>query len=197
MNRAEFMSNVYRVMSYPDAQKVEKAYLLAKKFHKGQFRKEIGPDGNPLRYFEHLRRTALILLDSGIASPDLIITALLHDSIEDSEEVELLSSLIQELFGDNVSDWVRALTKTAKDGYIDNLKFKMMHDGTPGFIIVKAADRLDNLRSLPADEIFRTKQLKETRDDYLPLFISYSTMANDVVRRPFTKILEEIMRAVT
>lgn len=64
-------------------------------------RKELGPDGKPLRYFEHLRRTALILIDAGFTSPDLIITALLHDSIEDSEEVELLSSLTEELFGRN------------------------------------------------------------------------------------------------
>jgi hypothetical protein len=32
MNRAEFMCKVYRIMSHPDAQKVEKAYLLAKNF---------------------------------------------------------------------------------------------------------------------------------------------------------------------
>jgi (p)ppGpp synthase/HD superfamily hydrolase len=84
---------------------------------------------------------------------------------------------------------VRSLTKTDKDSYIDNLKFESQY---PGFMIVKAADRLDNLRSPPEDEGFRTKQLKETKEHYIPLFQLCTTLVHDATLRPFNRIFAEI-----
>ncbi len=173
MNKAEFLTMVSKVMSPSDVDLVETAYLLAKKFHKGQFRKELDSEGNPLRYFEHVRRTALILLQEGFTSKELIITALLHDAIEDAAETRLLSRLIESYFGENVGLWIRLLSKTNKHSYIETLREGLgLNDSR--FMIVKAADRLDNLRSLPSEPEFREKQLRETREVYLPLFAEFS-----------------------
>jgi (p)ppGpp synthase/HD superfamily hydrolase len=176
MSRQEFMSLVHvqmsaddAQMSADDAQKVEMAYLLANKFHAGQFRKELGPDGKPLRYFEHLRRVALILLEQGVTDKDLICAALLHDAVEDSREIHLVSRLIETVFGPRVSHVVRLVTKIPKQGYLDRLRLGM--EATSGLpALVKAADRLDNLRSLPADDPeFRARQIRETNEKILPL----------------------------
>lgn len=197
MNRSEFMAKVHRAMRSSRAEEVELAYLMSKKFHEGQFRKELGGDGKPLRYFEHLRRTALILLDAGLTDPELIITALLHDSIEDSDEVVLISRLIESQFGTTVSDWVLALTKTVsgKEEYIDQLFEEMNSGKSPDFVIVKAADRLDNLRSLPEDPAFRNKQISETKEKYIPLFEQFLAQGQTSAKmKRFKKILAEIRK---
>lgn len=193
MNRTIFMSKIHGFMPVEDARQVELAYLLAKKLHKGQTRKELGPDGQPLRYFEHLRRVALILIDeAGITDPSIIIAALLHDAIEDSEEIMLTGLLIERLFGSDVALLVRLVTKVPKEGYIERLR-----DGLKGSYgrpaVIKAADRLDNLRSLPKDNpAFCEKQRLETRDVMMPLFNSAETHLPPALMVGFRKIVSQI-----
>jgi GTP pyrophosphokinase/guanosine-3',5'-bis(diphosphate) 3'-pyrophosphohydrolase len=173
MNRTEFLNKISLFATESSVANIEIAYLMAKKFHDGQTRKELDQAGNPLRYFEHLRRTALILIDEfGVKTPELIITALLHDMIEDSEDGRLASLLIQRLFGDRVYQNVSILSKLHKDSYISNLT--EYSQSYPQILLVKAADRLDNLRSLPDDPEFCRKQYAETREVYLPLFAAAS-----------------------
>lgn len=186
MNRAEFMAKVHGLMKEEDARQVELAYLLSKKIHRGQVRKELDENGQPLRYFEHVRRVALVLLDEvGCSSPELIISALLHDSIEDTDEVQLVGILLERLFGSEVATIVRALSKAPKAGYIERLRA-----GPHEALLVKAADRLDNLRSLPTYDIaFCDKQRRETIEVYLPLFNSISASSMDTVLREITKLV--------
>lgn len=170
MNRAEYMSKVHGLFSEEDAGLIELAYMLAKKFHRGQMRKELDAAGQPLRYFEHVRRVSLILLDLGISDATVVIAALLHDMVEDTDEVRLANVLLERLFGSKVAACVRALSKTPKAGYIERLKA-----GPPCAMVVKAADRLDNIRSLPADDwAFCARQREETRTVYLPMFYASS-----------------------
>lgn len=171
MNRALFMAKIHAVQGDVVARQIELAYLLAKKLHKGQVRKEKGPDGEPLRYFEHLRRSALSVIDeAGILDCDVIVATLLHDSIEDTEEVQLVGVIIERLFGAETATIIRAVTKVPKAGYIERLYSALPETGGR-VAIVKAADRLDNLRSLPVDDpAFCEKQRKETRDVFLPFF---------------------------
>lgn len=191
MNKSEFLSRAMKVMSLADVELVETAYLLAKKFHQGQFRREVDAVGNPVRYFEHVRRTALILLQEGFRDKDVIITALLHDTIEDAAETLLLSKLITSHFGEKVGDWIRVLSKTNKDSYVDTLRTSFMESEDCRFMIVKAADRLDNLRSLGNDSEFREKQLKETREVYLPLFAEFSRQSQNSIGG-FERIVKNI-----
>ena len=137
---------------------------MAKFGHRAQFRKEVDHEGFPLRYFEHVRRVAIVLMDDvGIYEPDLVIAALLHDVIEDTEDID--AAVIEQFFGGRVAHLVLLLTKDPKEGYVRRLETDL------DAVLLKACDRLDNLRSLDAaDMAFRLKQCRETRDVYLPLF---------------------------
>lgn len=149
-----------------DQMRIQLAYTLSKYAHRSQVRKELGPDGKPLRYFEHVRRVALVLLDElKLARPELIITALLHDGIEDTRD--LTPDVIEFHFGAEVGTLVKLLSKVPKEGYAERLH----NFGDWRALTIKGCDRLDNLRSLgEASPEFRAKQIKETRTVYYPLF---------------------------
>jgi GTP pyrophosphokinase len=125
---------------------------------------EVDASGHPVRYFEHLRRTALILLDElALAEPDLVIAALLHDAVEDTR---MLPEEIAMVFGAEVSRKVLLMSKKPKQGYMKRL----IDSGDWRVWTVKGCDRLDNNRALPQSRPeFRLKQVKETRAQYYPL----------------------------
>lgn len=165
-NRESFFKRIAPVLSAGDLRQVELAYLLAKKCHDWQTRQELDRDGRPVRYFEHLRRVALVLIDEvGSADATLIVAALLHDSLEDTRD--LTPELIEHCFGSDVLRIVKQISKVPKGGYIERLQ----KYGCWQALLVKACDRLDNLRSLTAGSIeFQKKQTAETRDKYFALF---------------------------
>lgn len=147
---------------------VQLAYTLAKFGHRSQVRKELNDIGDPIRYFEHVRRTALIMVDEArIIRPELVISGLLHDVVEDAPN--LPPPMLEKCFGHDVVCIVKTVSKVPKLGYLE--RFNMSTDWRPFF--VKACDRLDNLRSMSAPTVtreFRQKQVKETQEHYLPLF---------------------------
>ncbi len=140
---------------------IEAAYILSKYAHRGQLRQ------NGVRYFEHPKAVAWILIDElGLSSWRIIVLALLHDVPEDSF---LLSWYRIELnFGTKVMMGLKLLTnKPDKEGYVGRLH------GSASWqvLMVKLADRLHNLRTL--DDCALEKQrrkVEETRDQYLRLF---------------------------
>lgn len=166
MNRSEFFAKLEPFLAPSTMLNIELAYTLAKYGHRAQVRKELDENGNPLRYFEHVRRVAIILIDEArIVEPSMIIAALLHDAIEDTRD--LTPAMIEHTFGKDVVCIVKTLSKVPYEGYID--RFYMSQDWRP--FLIKACDRLDNLRSLRQTEIsFQKRQLQETVDIYYPLF---------------------------
>lgn len=177
-NKATFFARLDPRLSPSDLVRVRGAYYMAKYGHRAQVRKEKDADGNPLRYFEHVRRVAIVLMDEAhVYDPDLVCTALLHDTLEDTDDID--AQIIEQFFGKEVARRVRLLTKEPKEGYIDRLR-----TADRNTILVKACDRLDNLRSLDGDgvtEEFRQKQLMETQVKYRPLFHICIGMDNPVV----------------
>ena len=154
---------------------IKLAYIMAKHGHRDQFRKEIDPTGAKVRYFEHVRRVALVLFDEAKCTrPEMLIAALLHDGIEDTRD--LTAEMIEHCFGADVTSIVKILSKAPKEGYIERLQ--MCKDWRP--LVIKACDRLDNLRSLSGPTItdeFRTRQINETSEKYIPIFrqmVSYT-----------------------
>lgn len=147
---------------------VQLAYTLAKFGHRAQVRKETDDEGSPVRYFEHVRRVALIVIDEvGIIKPEMVIAALLHDGIEDTRD--LTPAMIEHCFGQDVCSIVKTLSKAPKEGYLE--RFHCSNDWRS--YVVKGCDRLDNLRSLSHSGVsheFRAKQVAETRDKYYALF---------------------------
>lgn len=147
---------------------IKLAYIMAKHGHRDQFRKELDPTGAKVRYFEHVRRVALVLFDEGKCTrPEMIIACLLHDGIEDTRD--LTAEMIEHTFGADVCSIVKILSKAPKEGYIERLH--VCKDWRP--LLIKACDRLDNLRSLSGPTIsseFKERQIKETREKYVPIF---------------------------
>ncbi len=165
-NRERFFSRLEPFFAPSVLLDIQLAYTLAKFSHRSQFRKETDDDGAPLRYFEHVRRVSIIVIDEAkVIKPELVISALLHDGIEDTRD--LTPAMIEHCFGPDVAVIVKTLSKAPKEGYLD--RFYMCDDWRP--YLIKACDRLDNLRSMSSSsKEFQVKQVKETREKYYDLF---------------------------
>jgi len=165
-NRVSFFNRLEPFLAPSVLLDVQHAYTLAKYGHRAQVRKELDSAGEPLRYFEHVRRVAIVLIDEvKIIRSEMIVCALMHDIIEDAPN--LPPALIEHCFGTDVVCIIKTLSKAPKEGYLE--RFNMCTDWRP--YVIKACDRLDNLRSLSnSSRDFRLKQIRETRDKYLPLF---------------------------
>lgn len=166
-NKETFQVRLKPYFSPSEQLDIKLAYVLAKFGHRSQVRKEL-TDGKPTRYFEHVRRVALILIDDmKIFDKEMIIAALLHDSVEDTDD--LTPELLEHSFGTNVVSMIKLLSKVPSDGYIDRLS----NCQNWKVLAIKACDRLDNLRSLmvPGTTLeFQNRQIKETKEKYFPIF---------------------------
>jgi RelA/SpoT family (p)ppGpp synthetase len=155
----------------PDADEamINRAYVFSMKAHGSQKR----ASGDP--YYSHPIEVAGILTDLHL-DDETIVTAILHDTIEDTvatpEEVE-------KLFGKNVARLVDGVTKLSKieaqsesQRAAENLrKFLLAMSGDIRVLLVKLADRLHNMRTLhfvPSEEK-RRRIARETMDIYAPL----------------------------
>lgn len=189
-NRESFFARLEPFFAPSVLLDVQLAYTLAKFGHRAQVRSEVDDDGTPVRYFEHVRRVGIILVDEvKIVRPDLVIGALLHDGVEDTHD--LTPTMIEHAFGSDVAVIVKTLSKVPKEGYLD--RFNMSTDWRP--YLIKACDRLDNLRSLSQSRReFRSKQIAETRDKYLSLFDRMVTLAPVEYRDRIQVLRDEVRR---
>ncbi len=191
-NRESFMARLRPFFAPSTMRDVDLAYTLAKYAHRWQKRKELGPDGLPLRYFEHLRRAALILVvEVRIVRSEIVIALVFHDGVEDTED--LTPDTIEHSFGSDVTQLVMAVSKVPEEGYIDRLS-ECVDWRVP---LMKGCDRLDNLRSLSGTSLaFQRKQLDETTDKYYPIFDRMVELAPPEYRKRVQWLRDEI-RAVT
>ncbi|MFN3649086.1 MAG: HD domain-containing protein [Armatimonadota bacterium] len=157
-------------MSRTDAQRLVAAAAFAAEIHHGQCRDE----GTP--YLEHPLRVARIAADEiGISDPELLIAALLHDTLEDADDPEAARRRIREEFGERVLEVVELLTKPSDDGTSKEARDREYHSRlqqAPREVqALKIADRLDNTRFLihSPDSKKRGRYLRETEEEYLPL----------------------------
>jgi RelA/SpoT family (p)ppGpp synthetase len=161
-----------KVRSYdPNADEamINRAYVFSMKAHGSQKR----ASGDP--YYSHPIEVAGILTDLHL-DDETIVTAILHDTIEDTvatpEEIE-------KSFGKNVARLVDGVTKLSKieaqsenQRAAENLrKFLLAMSGDIRVLLVKLADRLHNMRTLHfiQDEAKRRRIARETMDIYAPL----------------------------
>src|SRR3989304_111340 len=126
---------------------IKKAYIFSAKVHKGQLRLS----GEP--YLNHPIEVAMLLAELKL-DPQTIATGLLHDTVEDTfatiEE-------IREFFGPEVADMVDGVTKigkiafaTSEEKQAENFRKMVLAMGKDiRVILVKLADRLHNMRTLP------------------------------------------------
>ena len=137
-----------------------KAYEMAANAHAGQVRK-----GNGEPYINHPVRVAHMISTAGINSRhemiDLIVAAILHDTVEDSD---LTLEEIGTTFGTKVRDLVDGCTDTPRMKKMPRPKRKAaqarkIRDLDQGVQLIKLADQVDNMESL-----FRTLESFGTED---------------------------------
>lgn len=150
-----------------DLDMIELAYNYAEEAHRGQKR----ISGEP--YFSHPYNAAMILAEMNM-TPVMIAAALLHDV---PEETEITQADLEKEFGKEITFLVEGVTKVGKvkyrgvDRYIENLRKMFVAMAMDlRVIIVRLADRLDNLRTLQVH--VREKQIRiaqESLEIYAPI----------------------------
>ncbi len=163
---------VEKVRAYdPDADEalINRAYVFSMKAHGAQVR----ASGDP--YFSHPIEVAGILTDLKL-DDETIVTAILHDTIEDTVATP---DQIEKLFGPSVARLVDGVTKLSKieaqsenERAAENLrKFLLALSDDIRVLLVKLADRLHNMRTLHhiKSDDKRRRIARETMDIYAPL----------------------------
>ena len=144
------------------------AYDYGREMHDGQMRKS----GEP--YFTHPVAVAAILTEQQLDDAT-IVTALLHDTIEDTRSTY---QEISERFGREVADLVDGVTKltnlqlsSSETQQAENFrKLLMAMSKDLRVILVKLADRLHNMRTIRAMKPEKQMQkARETMDIFAPL----------------------------
>ena len=160
------------VKYHPDTNNValvEKAYHFAEKAHEGQKRKS----GEP--YFVHPLIVSGILAGLMLDAPT-IAAGLLHDTVEDCDEVTL--EVIEKEFGQEVALLVDGVTKLKRLNFTSRVeqqaesirKMILAMSKDIRVVLIKLADRMHNMRTLKAQSPESQKRIaQETLDIYAPL----------------------------
>lgn len=124
-------------------------------------------------YFYHLVDVAQILLNFGIRDEDITTAALLHDFIEDVDWATY--EYIQDQFNTRVADIVIRLTKKQgvdyKTDFAEMGQYLTEIEACYESALIKTADRIHNFSSMrSSSRNHRKRQVKETRDFYIPFF---------------------------
>ena len=166
---SDLINPIKNKLTSSELDRIKNAYEFSQEVHQGQTRYS----GEP--YFNHLYNTSSNLILWGLDS-ESIIAGLLHDAVEDSN---IPSTEIEQRFGKSVSGIVDGVTKVGKirlrnsqqENFLENLR-KMMIASTQDIrvIVVKLADRLDNIRTLQYVPETKQKRIaKETLEVYAPI----------------------------
>jgi len=149
-----------------DITQVRKAIYYAKKYHGEQKRQS----GEP--YYSHPLEVAY-MVSSYLFRTDIIITSILHDTIEDTE---LTFEKIQEIFGGVVAGQVMDLTRIKEDGrkissseMVESLWLQKKYD----VLLIKQFDRLHNIQTIGAKSPEKIKKIMEETVNTFLLLAAY------------------------
>ena len=137
---------------------IGKAAAFADKYHSGQHRKS---SGEP--YIKHPVGTYKILRNIGVKDVEVLIAALLHDTIEDTK---VTYNNIKKEFNKNTADLVKSVSSDKKKikimGKPEYLLNKMINI-SDNALLIKLADRLQNLSDINSvDKSFAEKMINQT-----------------------------------
>ena len=151
-----------------DADLIARAYAYGEAMHDGQFRHS----GEP--YWSHPVAVAAILTEQQL-DDSTIVTALLHDTIEDTRSTY---KEVSETFSPEIAELVDGVTKltnlqlsSSETKQAENFrKLFMAMSRDLRVILVKLADRLHNMRTIRSMKVEKQGQkARETMDIFAPL----------------------------
>lgn len=198
---AEDLDLLFAELSLSEGERrlLQDATLVAFRAHRDDFRK-FSSSSSPMPYLRHIVGTVkTLLIEYGVRDPRSLAIALLHDVKEDHR-----SDWERELhrFDPVVRNGVDLLTKEED---FDAYARRLTENGSRDVLLIKLADRTNNLRSirrslnerLPKDlreELLRfaEKKFKETDEHILPLAQRAVALRNADKRAFYRTVLEEI-----
>ncbi|WP_151173355.1 bifunctional GTP diphosphokinase/guanosine-3',5'-bis pyrophosphate 3'-pyrophosphohydrolase [Pseudoalteromonas ruthenica] len=151
-----------------DVALVQKAYVVAREAHEGQFRSS----GEP--YITHPVEVTQILASMKL-DHETLMAALMHDVIEDTD---FSQQDLAEIFGETVAELVEGVSKLDKLSFKDKKEFqaenyrKMIIAITQDIrvILIKLADRTHNMRTLGALRPDKRRRIaRETLEIFAPI----------------------------
>ncbi|MDR0329627.1 MAG: HD domain-containing protein [Rickettsia sp.] len=154
-----------------DINEVTKAIYYARKYHGYQMRQS----GEP--YYSHPIEVAYMLANyialkiPRLFRTDMIITALLHDTIEDTT---LTEQMIAKIFGSKVASQVEDLTRVKPYGKISSKEILdlLVQQEKLDVALIKIFDRIHNLETLGAKSIEKARKIiEETMTYFITLAI--------------------------
>lgn len=181
-----------------DEMLLNRAYVFSMKAHGMQKR----ASGDP--YFSHPLEVAGILTGMQLDC-DTIVTALLHDTIEDTVATY---EQIEELFGLEIAKMVDGVTKLSELEYTSETskqaenfrKFLLAMSNDIRVLLVKLADRLHNMRTLHyiKKPEKRARISRETLDIYAPLAerIGMQELMNELEDLAFPHVYPEAHESI-
>ena len=174
--------------------RVSKAMDMARHYHFGQKRR--GSVGESAYFDEHIMGVYNILrCECGVKEEDILIIALLHDTVEDTA-CTLLD--IEREFGLDIRSEVDLLTRVEGEPFSVYSR-RLFSNASYKTVLVKLADRLHNLRTIVRvpDPRWIQKKVKQSYTDILnPLPEAMSRIDgryNDTIRELADKIEDQIL----
>ncbi len=168
MTLQDIIATIQEYHPNPDFELVRRAHSFVRERHQGQTR----ASGEP--YISHVQEVALLAakLRLDISS---VVTALLHDSVEDTSTTV---PEIAQIFGQEVANLVDGVTKIGQVNFSSRVeaqaenfrKMLLAMSRDIRVLLIKLCDRLHNMRTLEfLSEGRRTRIAQETLDIYAPL----------------------------
>ncbi|MGX6960788.1 MAG: HD domain-containing protein [Rickettsia endosymbiont of Pentastiridius leporinus] len=162
LDRVIYLNSIVKVQPV-DVLEVKKAIYYARKYHGSQMRQS----GEP--YYSHPLEVAY-LVSEYLFRTDILVTAILHDTLEDTE---LTKEQISQEFGWKVANQVIDLTRIKENSIkisaaesVEILYQEKKHD----VLLIKLFDRLHNMQTIGAKSPAKIKKIiNETMQEFFVL----------------------------
>jgi len=172
-----------------DIQEIKKAIYYARKYH-GDQKRQSGE-----LYYSHPLEVAYMVSDY-LFRTDIIVTSILHDTIEDTK---LTKDLIELIFGSIVASQVEDLTRVKKDRKISSAEMLdlLLSQKKYDLLLIKQLDRLHNIQTVSVKSPEKIKKIVEetlvnfmtvaiylgipTIEQELSQFCSYAFIQKDIL----------------
>ncbi len=185
IQQTELIERIKAYHAETDTSLINRAFMFSKNAHSEQIR----ASGDP--YFTHPLEVAGLLTDLKLDDAS-IVTALLHDTVEDTD---VTTEEIRQQFGEEIAGLVDGVTKLSKlEGKSEEwrqaenfrkLVIAMSEDIR--VLLVKLADRLHNMRTL--NHIKKEEKRKRIAHETLEI---YATLAERIGMRQFKEELQDL-----
>ena len=178
--------------------RIEQAIKAATILHKNQVRK--GAISMP--YVSHLFATAVIAMDYAEGNEDILVGALLHDTLEDTDYTP---AELEKDFGGHMREIVEALTEPKHTlerplswGEIKATYAKQLRSAPEESLIIAAADKIHNMRSM-IEEYFdeHDRFLQEFTGELEERLIQYQAISDSLNKNLTNQILTEFNHVFT